>query len=234
MAQQVYPPNVIVRTICDAFLRHRGLALAPWNLVGELPVFSDDRVISDMEQFGYIRIDALRREPRGARDWVVVLVLGADSKHAHHSPDIRKLLGSVEIERPAKDGRLDEVILVVETPFFTKKNLTDVVREARPERSGGADPEGALPFYNVYPYHNFALVVPEHVSVAPHRVLSAAETEAFLARERLQRENLPVIYANDPPIVWNGGREGQVVEILRDSQLSGVAPYYRRIERSPY
>jgi DNA-directed RNA polymerase subunit H (RpoH/RPB5) len=54
----------------------------------------------------------------------------------------------------------------------------------------------------------------------------------MLARERLERSDLPVILTTDPPIVWNRGREGQVVEITRDSQTSGTALYYRRVERS--
>jgi DNA-directed RNA polymerase subunit H (RpoH/RPB5) len=234
MAQQVYPPNVIVKVIGDAFFRHRGLALAPRGLArdAEPPNFDDDRVIGDIEQFNYVRLDAVRAAPRGARDWVVIFVLGADGKYSHHSPDLRRLLEGVEAERPAKEGRLDEVIVVAEEAFFSKKNLTDVVREAQLKQAGGPDPAGGAPFYNAYPYDNFALVVPEHASVYPHRVMGPAEVEGFLDRERLTRADLPVIYTTDAPIVWNGGREGQVVEITRDSQTAGRALYYRRVERA--
>jgi DNA-directed RNA polymerase subunit H len=61
--------------------------------------------------------------------------------------------------------------------------------------------------------------------------MGADETAALLAREYLSHADLPLILADDPPVVWCGGREGQVVEITRDSETAGEAIYYRRIER---
>ena len=234
MAQQVFTPNVIVRNLCGPFLSYRGLTLAPHGLGrnAEPSTYDEDRIIGDMKTFFYVRINAVRTVPRGGRDWVVILVLGADGKYSHHSPDIRKLLDGIDSERPAKEGRLDEVIVVAEEEFFSKKNLTDVVSEAQQRQAGGADAAGAAPIYSAYPYYNFALVVPEHKSVAPHRVMAADEVAELLRREHLTRNDLPVILANDAPIVWIGGRAGQVVEITRDSQTAGTALYYRRIERA--
>ena len=229
MAQQVYPPNVVCKIICQHFFRYRGLTLAPRGLApGEAPVFDEDhaigdRVISDMEQFHHVRIDAVRAAPRGARDWVVILILGSEGKYAQHSPDLRKLLEGVEAERPTKEGRLDEVIVVAEEAFFGKKNLTDVIREAQQRQAGGDDPAGATPFYNAYPYYKFALVVPEHCSVARHRIMAPEEVEALFRRGHFVRSDLATIMSNDAPIIWTGGREGQVVEISRDSQTAGTA-----------
>lgn len=233
MAQQVYPPNVVVRTLINDFFRYRGLTLVGrgGTIDGEVPVFDDDRIISDMEQFYYVRLDAVRNTPRGGRDWVVVLVLGADGKFTHHSPDLRKLLEGVEAERATKEGRLDELIVVAEEMFFSKKNLTDVLRDMRRRQAGGADEDGVAPFYSAYPYYNFALVVPEHKSVPNHRVMSQTDVADLLRRELCSRSDLPVVLASDAPIVWNGGREGQVVEITRNSQTAGESIYYRRIER---
>jgi DNA-directed RNA polymerase subunit H (RpoH/RPB5) len=233
MALQVYPPIVVVRNLIGGFFRYRGLALAPRGLSREaaLRAFSDDEVIGDMEQFSYVRLDAKRiGPPRGGRDWVVVLVLSANGKYARHGPDLRLLLNGVEAERATKEGRLDELIVVAEEDFFRKKNLTDVVRELQGKQAGGDDRLGTAPFYSAHPYHNFALVVPEHRSVFPHRLMEPAEVDALLRRELLARSDLPVVYASDPPIVWNGGREGQVVEITRASQTAAEAIYYRRIE----
>lgn len=232
MAQQVFPPNVIVRIIKDSFFPYRGLTMAPRGLSDKekIPVFDDDRIISDMENFYYVRLDAIRNKPRGARDWVVVLILSVDGKYSHHSPDLRKLLEGIESEKPTKDGRLDEVILVVEG-FFNKKNLTDVVKDIQQKQVGGPDFKGVTPFYNVYPYYNFSLVVPEHKSVFPHRIMTTAEETELFQREHILRSDLGIILTTDAPIIWNGGREGQIVEITRDSQTAGTAIYYRRIEK---
>ena len=234
MAQQVFPPNVIIHNIRDHFFPYRGLIPTTRGLArdAEVPAHAVDDVISDMEQFYYVRLDAVRETPRGGRDWVVILVLGADGKYSLHSPDLRKLLEGIEAERPTKDGRLDEVIVIAEEAFFSKKNLTDIIREAQQRQAGGPDTGGTAPFYSAYPYYNFSLVVPEHTSVAPHRIMGETEVSDFLRREHIVRSDLPRILTNDAPIVWNGGREGQVVEITRDSQTAGTSLYYRRIERA--
>ena len=233
MALQVYGAGAVVRNLIHHFLPHRGLALAARGLARGAPAraFTEDEVISDMQQFSYVRLDALRAAPRGARDWVVVFVLAGGGKYALHSPLLRALLEGVGSERAAKEGRLDELFVVAEEAFFAKKNLTDVVRALQAGQAGGADAGGAAPFYTAVPYYVFSYVLPESKVVAPHRVLPAAEADELLRRERLTARDLPVIYAGDPPIIWNGGREGQIVEISRDSQTSGVAPYWRRIER---
>jgi DNA-directed RNA polymerase subunit H len=233
MARQVFPPNVVVKIITGAFFEYRHMKPAPRNLApgGVIPEFDDDRIISDMEQFGYVRIDALRDTPRGKRDWVVVLVLSNTGRFANHIPDFRSLLGGINSPSNTMSERLDEIIVVAEEKFFTKKILMDVIRNMQSSQVGGADLDGKSPFYNVYHYYNFAHVVPENKSVQPHSIMSVEESKQFLAAEYLYRENLPTIFTTDAPIIWNGGREGQIVKITRDSQTAGTAIYYRRIVR---
>jgi DNA-directed RNA polymerase subunit H len=227
-----YPPAVIIHTLLEAFFPYRGLAPVPRGLgSGAARAPTSDDVVNDMEQFFYVRLDARRARPRGARDWVVVLVLKEDGKYAHHGPDLRKLLDGVEAERPAREGRLDELLVVASEDFFRKKNLMDVVHELRGRQAGGADPGGVAPFYGAYPYHNFCCVIPASQSVPPHQLLTDAEVDEFLRAERLALRDLPVLFTSDPPVVWLGGREGQVVRILRPSHTAGVAPYLRRLER---
>ena len=237
VSHQDSPPSVIVDTILNAFFRSRGLTLAGRGLSvdTEPPTYNKDGIVADMEQFGYVRIDALRaRGARGARDWVVILVLAGNKKCSNNSPDFRKLLDGLDAERPTKEGRLDEVIVVAEQTFFEKKNLTEVIRDAQHKKqAGGPDLGGKAPFYNVYPYRNFTFAIPEHESVFPHRIMAADEVELLLSRERISISDLPVIFSTDPAIVWNGGRSGQVVEIKRDSPTAGTSFYYRRIAAMP-
>ncbi len=231
--QQVYPPNVIVRMIVDAFLPYRGLELSVRGLQRGAPVrqYSDDDIISDMSQFDYIRIDALRKTPRGKRDWVVILVLAAKGKYAAHTPDLRKLLQGVELERAAKEGRLDEIIVVAEEAFFGEKRLIEIIRELQKRsEGGGADREGKNSFTNAYPYSNFCINVPANINVPNHRLMADTEVDELLQRERLTTvSSLPSIRLSDPPVVWLGAREGQVVEITRASQTGGSAIVYRHV-----
>lgn len=232
MAHQVFPPNVIVKILCNDFLEYRNLTMSTRGLDPEIeiPNYNSDRVISDMAQFYYVRIDAVRKIPRGRRDWVVIIILSADGKYSQHSPDLRKLLEGIEADRLSKDGRLDEIIVIAEETFFGKKNLTDVIREIQRKQVKGPDFDGESLFCNAYSYDKFSLVVPKHKSVALHRIMSKKETEDLFKREHITRNDLAIIFTTDSQIIWIGGREEQIVEITRDSQTAGTSIYYRRIE----
>jgi DNA-directed RNA polymerase subunit H (RpoH/RPB5) len=251
MSHQIYPPVAIVGNILKSFFQYRGLKLAPRSLAPdrETAASTGDTIVSDMERFHYVRIDALNERPRGARDWVVILVLSETGKYSLHGPDLRALIKGVEAEKPTKEGRLDELMIVAEDAFFGKKYVMDVVRERRHEARQGAfprtgpsdqasavaagpDPEGLAPFYSVHKYHVFSHVVPEHVSVGRHTVLTDDEAKEFLREQRIQRSSLGVLYTSDAVAVWIGAREGQLVKVCYDSQTASVGYHYLRIERA--
>lgn len=235
-----FAANVVVRTIWTAFLKYRNLdpvlrearTGATDGTVRKLEEPSRDTIVTDMEHRGFLRIDARRKQPRGERDHVVILVLSDQGKYSHFSPDLRALLGGLDSE-PSTRGRLDEVMLVVEPEFFRKKNLVEVVKKFQEREAGGADLEGAGPVYSVFPYHVFCNVVPERVDVMKHRIITDEEALAYLARERLGPKDIFTMFSNDPPIVWLGGRPGQFAEITRDSETAAVAIVVRYITRAP-
>ena len=236
-----YPPLQIIQTMVQEFFPRRGLELAPVGLDVDGKEFKLDeaRIVDDIKQFGVMRLDARRTPPRGARDWTVVLVLDSDGKYASHVADLRKLLEGIQLERAAQSNRLDELFVIADDAFFARKNLVGLVQElaerAAPQKRPGAwraagDPEGRTPFITLLPYCRFTFVVPDHQAIPAHRLMTDSDVEALLATERLAHADLPKISAQDPPVVWLGGRPGQVVEITRDSQVAGKALYYRRIE----
>jgi len=239
--QQNFPPRTIVRNIIDHFFRYRGLTLAAPGLSPDkaVPDFTEDRIIGDMERFQYTRIDAMREKARGVRDWVVILVLGADGRYSRHSPDLRKLLEGIETEAAAKSKRLDELIVVADLGFFSRNALTELIRHSQrtsaaarlAARTTTIDPTGVAAFYNAHPFGTFAVVVPEHKAVPQHIIMDNKESEKLLQAFWLTRTDLPTIYASDPPLIWLGAREGNIVKILRRSQTSGTSVYYRQVDR---
>lgn len=228
-----FPPSIICRVIAEHYFPYRGLVrCAPGGVPGDPPPLDNDSIIGGMERHHHIRLEAIREHPRGARRWVVVLVLSSDSKY-YHTADLRKLIAGVHSERPAREGLLDELIIVAEDDFFTQKHSLEVIAAAAEEGSKGADPEGVGAHYRAVRYHVFSFVVPEHKSVARHRIMSSEETAELFKRERISRGDLPVILTGDPPIIWLGARAGQCVEITADSPIAGTAVRYRRVEQGP-
>jgi DNA-directed RNA polymerase subunit H (RpoH/RPB5) len=229
MAQQTYPPAQIIGNIIDKFFNYRGYALMPRGNVGTAPVFTMDSIIHDMTQFEYVRIDAQNSKPRNSRNWVIILVLKYDGKYSEHAPKLRDLLESIESEKLSKDNLIDEVIIIVDPEFFTKKSLMEEIAK---RTTLATDPNADnKPFFNVFPYRNFVIEIPLHVGVPKHTILTDKEATDLLANEYLNRSDLPVIFHNDPPVVWIGGREGQIVSIRSDSETAGESIRYRRIER---
>lgn len=222
-----YPPAGVVATVAEFFAARNMMALAP--------PLDRDRIVSDMAH-GYVRLDARRATPRGARDYVVLLVLSSDGKYAQNGPALRSLLTGIVSETAViGEGRLDELIVVAEEEFFGKKNVMDVFREFAAAAGAGRsiDAAGRAPYCNAYPFHVFAMNIPAHLSVPPHRLMAPEEVADLLATQRKQLRDLPSIYASDPPVIWCGGREGHVVEITRPSEVASRAMYYRRVVARP-
>lgn len=237
-----YPAYVIVSTLWNGFFRYRHLRPVPQELRtgasdaaprADVKEPTRDDVVAEMEHFGYFRIDAERETPRGKRSHVVILVLAKDGKYSHYSPDLKKLLEGVASERTTREGLLDELIIVAEEEFFGRKLLLEAVKTYQQGSLDGPDPSGETPFYNVYHYHVFSLIIPEHVEVPQHRIMTDKEAEDYYRRERLTPQDLIVIFETDPPVIWIGARAGQLVEVTRNSETAAKATIARRVAKAP-
>lgn len=236
-----FPAAVVVRTLWTHFLPYRRLQAVPREArtgvtdrvtatVAEEP--TRDVIVTEMEHRGYLRIDARRQTARGALDHVIILVLSADGKYAHFSPDLRALLGGLGSE-PATQGRLDEVMIVVEAEFFRKKNLIEVIKKFQEKEAGGADAAGAGPIYNVFPYHVFSNDVPKNGSVVPHSIMTDEEVRKYMTRERLGPKDIFSVSSSDPAVIWLGARPGQFVEVERLSETAATAFAPRYVTKAP-
>jgi DNA-directed RNA polymerase subunit H (RpoH/RPB5) len=123
--------------------------------------------------------------------------------------------------------------------IMKKKNMTDVIKDfraaaaAREPSPGTPDgPPPAAAYYNMYPYHVFSLDIPQCQIVPRHEIARPAELQAFLARERLALRDLPMVASSNPPVVWIGGRPGQVVRIQHPSETAGEAYIYCVVSRA--
>jgi DNA-directed RNA polymerase subunit H len=208
----------IVRNIVGPFFKYRNLE--------EREVPDYESVLKYMEQYKYFRVDTKRRSPRGSRVDVIVLILDPMGKYSHSSSDLRKLIENISNQH---ENTLDEFILVASEEFFTKKHSLDMFAEYQSKQLNNPDRLGKKSFYSVYPYYRFSVIVPEHVSVPRHRVLSDQEVSDILKRERVNKSDFPVIYLNDAANVWVGGREGDIIEIKRGSFTAFESIYYRRV-----
>jgi DNA-directed RNA polymerase subunit H len=73
----------------------------------------------------------------------------------------------------------------------------------------------------------------DHVMVPDHTIMSEDEVKALLERYSITFEQLPKIFHDDAAVRHIGGKVGDVVRIVRQSQTAGVAEAYRLVVRRP-
>lgn len=71
--------------------------------------------------------------------------------------------------------------------------------------------------------------ITKHRMAMPHRILKEDERTALFKRYNINKpdEQLPWIDSQDPMVKWIGARPGDVVEVLRHSDVAAAQPYYR-------
>jgi DNA-directed RNA polymerase subunit H len=67
----------------------------------------------------------------------------------------------------------------------------------------------------------------KHVLVPKHRKLADKEKRELLEKFRITESDLPKIYAEDPAIVSQKLKPGDVVQVVRRSPTAGEVFYYR-------
>ncbi len=216
-------PSYVVYETLPLFFQSRGLAAVPPPPSTARRGLNADRsrFMLELDHFGYFRAEGATPEGQ----LVVVLLLAMKGKFSEHGPQLRQLLAGLNAEEAARSGRLAEVLVIAPDEVLAKKNLTDIVAEFRPAPGEG----GAL--HALYAYHVFSLDLPRAQCVPLHEIVPPAEVEALLARERLTERDLKMMPSSDPPVVWIGGRPGQVVRTTSPSETAGESIDYWLLTR---
>jgi DNA-directed RNA polymerase subunit H (RpoH/RPB5) len=195
-------PGFAVYTHLPRYLEGRGFALPD---AAPLP---RDRFVAELNHIGYFQMATADRS-------MVVLLLAAGGKYANHGPQLRNLLMSITA------ARAREVLVVVPPGVMGKKNMTDVVAKYR---------EVSDIRYDMQPYSVFVVDIPRVQCIPRHEIVPPDEVAAFLEGERLAAGDLKTMLATDPPVVWIGGRPGQIVRTTAPSETAGeVIDYWRLI-----
>jgi DNA-directed RNA polymerase subunit H (RpoH/RPB5) len=216
-------PAYLVYLHLPRFLESRGLTPSSGAGLG----LARDQFTTKLDNISYFLLDAAA--PGGR---VTSILLLARGKFAEQGPQLKRLIESRNSFAAAREGRLEEVLVIAPEETLGKKNMTDVIRRFRAAaaaRAAGKPSEHGLALaahYNMHPYRVFSLDIPRAQIVPKHEVADPAAVAAFLARERLTLADLRQISSADPPVVWVGGRPGQVVRITAPSETAGEALFY--------
>jgi DNA-directed RNA polymerase subunit H len=183
----------------------------------------NDMALNLIKNNGFIQITAKNLAPRNSRDVVYILILSNED-----NGDIKKnKILKKNIDMIDKYDVLDELIIITDEIQFAKKSFIDCIMALKQNESKNTA------MYNAYPSKFFRCDIPNIVNIYLHRILSDEEIIKELSSEYIATANIPTIYTYDPIIVWIGGRPGDVVEIIRNSQTI-ESVYYRYIKHEIY
>ncbi|HUU49209.1 MAG TPA: DNA-directed RNA polymerase subunit H [Nitrosopumilaceae archaeon] len=73
------------------------------------------------------------------------------------------------------------------------------------------------------------VLVPDHVYVPLHEIMSRKEAEEILKKYNCKPTELPFIFVNDPAIMGLGVKPGDMIKITRKSPTAGKSLYYRYV-----
>jgi DNA-directed RNA polymerase subunit H (RpoH/RPB5) len=80
-----------------------------------------------------------------------------------------------------------------------------------------------------YEYDRFSFIIPNHILYNKHRILNFEEEKDILDNLYITKAKLPIILISDPTIIWSSGIVGNIVEITRNDDITGMSLYYRVI-----
>ncbi len=89
--------------------------------------------------------------------------------------------------------------------------------------------EGKYPNLEMFLEHEFLICLPIHVAINECYLLDEQEKNKVLESYKAKDSVMPKIYISDPITRYYNGNIGQMFKIIRTSEVSGCAPYYRII-----
>jgi DNA-directed RNA polymerase subunit H (RpoH/RPB5) len=105
---------------------------------------------------------------------------------------------------------------ILTTPTITQLNSIDKVLQKK---------KGMLQFFQL---NELQFNPTKHQLVPPHRKLSPDETTEIMTKYLIKSKlQMPIILKTDVIAKWHGLKQGDIVEIIRYNENSGMSYYYR-------
>ena len=206
-----YIPYEIYKNLFE-FLKHR-------NVDHQNQQFTEYAFTKTFAQYEYIIMKGSRDDKYGKRPFYVILI-APGSTYGTKTPSFKKLMNSISSDDMSNKA---EIVIISENPLTNFiKNQIRTYRISRPGL-----------WIEHHEYFKFSIVIPNHIEVPPHSIMSEEEVAQFCRDNYTQKDKLASIYVNDSPVVWLGARPGDVIKIVRSSEAVGKAIGYRHVIRAP-
>ena len=209
MYKTLHAPTVIIENIVNNFLPYR-------QLKGINIDISNDKIIGDLSDKGYFKIEAIDKNEK----LTTIIILNAQHKcSTEKSAFDDKII--TPLEKQFKLENFKEAIILIENELYeSKRNIISKValtQESYPKIK-----------LNIYKYSVFVINIPKHESVDEHIIISEKDLLDELHNYSCL-ESIKHIKSFDPPIIWLGGNVGQYIKVIKKSLTAGLSIDYYKI-----
>jgi DNA-directed RNA polymerase subunit H len=186
-------------------------------------MISQKEHIAQMDANHFVQINAERneRDVRGAAHIIVAQLSNGRSIETKSDKFTQFLEKFIQMRK--KDGVLTNIIII--TSLDISPNVRAIINRANEDKEKMVRVEQIGARY-------VKIVVPQHIMVPRHTIISREETERLCAELHIAKENLPsIITSGENPdamaAIWLGMRSGMVVRIERCALTTGRTVEYR-------
>jgi DNA-directed RNA polymerase subunit H (RpoH/RPB5) len=85
----------------------------------------------------------------------------------------------------------------------------------------------SMPNIEIFNENALMINLVEHVSSPQYEVLTNDETNEFLESYHVTKNKLPILFSNDPAALYLNLKKGQIVRIIRNSEMTASSIAYR-------
>jgi DNA-directed RNA polymerase subunit H (RpoH/RPB5) len=181
------------------------------NIISNYNFVSRDD-FSKVKASEYIKIDGTRSFSGTTRD-VFIFMIMPDSKYSSTSPVFRKLLTLI----PTDKKETADILFISSDPF--SNHLIKVIDDERHNYP--------KIYIEHYTYEKFSIEIPKCDSVPHHEIVPDADAKEILKWCYKKKYDMPKILVSDTPVVWIGGKPGDLIKIDRISETTGKYIVYR-------
>lgn len=180
----------------------------------ETAFLNEAQFIQHLNTYEYIKLTGTG--VTGNKVFIILIAMG--SKYATNVPVFKKLMNTF---KPA-DLIGNELIFLSEHPFtnFIRKHLLVIKKEIPSSHIESHD------------YNLLITDITKHPLVPLHEKITDKELTDLCNKLHVDKTYFQAIGLNDPPVVWIGGRIGDVIRIYRLSETTGETVVYRRVVRA--
>jgi DNA-directed RNA polymerase subunit H len=195
------------------FVKYRGIDIGSYQFMSDKDIGTALNIDKYVLIVGPYTADAVNHRPCLKGRSLVICLIAATSSAPGKLQDFRRLARTAMKAAPSPKD-LDVVFIAADT--FSSNTYKEM----------GEYPGVRAEFLH---YNNFIIIVPQHVRVPPHTVMDAAAAQAYFDEFYVTRASLPRIRSDDAVLVWIGARAGDIIKIVRTSEIAGTAVAYRRV-----